>query len=70
MSDSNVLPVVEDDLGVNAWLVDEMREQWREDPDSVDANWQALFADNGDCISRRIQSLQLRNSRWRIPMVM
>ena len=48
MSDSDALPVAEDDLGVNAWLVDEMRERWREDPDSVDANWHFLFTENGD----------------------
>ena len=32
-----------DDLGANAWLVDELREQWRADRMSVDASWRALF---------------------------
>jgi len=31
------------DLGANAWLVDEMRERWQDDPHSVDAGWRALF---------------------------
>lgn len=35
-------------LGVNAWLVNEMREQWKTDPASVDASWLALFEGNGD----------------------
>ncbi len=34
----------DDALGANAWLVDEMREQWQADPTSVDASWQAMFA--------------------------
>ncbi|MFQ5558704.1 MAG: 2-oxo acid dehydrogenase subunit E2, partial [Acidimicrobiales bacterium] len=32
------------ELGPNAWLVDEMRSQWAADPDSVDSRWRALFA--------------------------
>ena len=36
-------PSVEDAMGVNAWLVEEMREQWRTDAASVDANWRSLF---------------------------
>jgi 2-oxoglutarate dehydrogenase E1 component len=35
------------DLGPNAWLVDEMRAQWAADPDSVDAEWRAVFETNG-----------------------
>ncbi len=31
-------------LGPNAWLVDEMREQWLENPQSVTESWQAYFA--------------------------
>ncbi len=31
------------DLGPNAWLVDEMREQWEADPTSVDEQWRAHF---------------------------
>jgi 2-oxoglutarate decarboxylase len=34
------------DLGPNAWLLDEMRERWEDDPRSVDASWRALF-ENG-----------------------
>ena len=30
-------------LGPNAWIVDEMRDRWLADPDSVDAGWRALF---------------------------
>ncbi len=32
------------ELGPNAWLVDEMRARWRDDPDAVDARWRAYFA--------------------------
>ena len=32
-------------FGPNAWLVDEMYEQYREDPSSVSASWQEFFAD-------------------------
>ncbi len=32
-------------LGPNAWLVDEMYEQYREDPASVSESWQEFFAD-------------------------
>ncbi len=34
-----------DALGPNAWLVDEMFEQYRADPSSVSASWQEFFAD-------------------------
>ena len=33
------------DLGPNAWLVDEMRDQWENDPDSVDPTWRKVFED-------------------------
>ncbi len=33
------------DLGTNAWLVDEMYEQYRADPASVSASWQEFFHD-------------------------
>jgi multifunctional 2-oxoglutarate metabolism enzyme len=32
-------------FGVNAWLVDEMYEQYREDPDSLSPSWQEFFED-------------------------
>src|SRR5438094_521379 len=32
-------------LGPNAWLVDEMYEQYRENPSSVSESWQEFFAD-------------------------
>ncbi len=32
-----------DDLGANAWVVDEMRDLWAADPASVDEAWRALF---------------------------
>ena len=38
----------EDSLGLNIWLIDEMRERWQADPTSVDASWLALFEKNGD----------------------
>ncbi|MEM9033283.1 MAG: multifunctional oxoglutarate decarboxylase/oxoglutarate dehydrogenase thiamine pyrophosphate-binding subunit/dihydrolipoyllysine-residue succinyltransferase subunit [Actinomycetota bacterium] len=34
-------------LGPNSWLVDEMYEQWRENPSSVSSEWQQLFANGG-----------------------
>ena len=36
-----------DDFGANAWLIDEMREQYQDDPQSVDATWQQYFANEG-----------------------
>ncbi len=33
-----------DDFGANAWLIDEMRESYERDPNSVDASWQEYFA--------------------------
>ncbi len=33
----------DDGYGPNAWLVDEMREQWQTDPGSVGAAWQTYF---------------------------
>ena len=32
-----------DELGANAWVVDEMRDLWAADPTSVDESWRALF---------------------------
>ncbi|MET0460140.1 MAG: hypothetical protein ABW195_12895 [Ilumatobacteraceae bacterium] len=32
-------------FGTNSWLVEEMYEQFREDPDSVGEAWQEFFAD-------------------------
>src|SRR5438105_1868116 len=32
-------------FGPNAWLVDEMYEQYRQDPASVSESWQEFFAD-------------------------
>ena len=32
-------------LGPNAWLVDEMYDQYREDPTSVSDSWREFFAD-------------------------
>ena len=32
-------------LGPNAWLVDEMYDQFREDPNSVSESWREFFAD-------------------------
>src|SRR5690348_6708206 len=32
-------------FGPNAWLVDEMYEQFRQDPSSVSESWQDFFAD-------------------------
>ena len=35
-------------VGQNAWLVDEMYEQYKADPSSVSASWQEFFADYGN----------------------
>ena len=35
-------------VGQNAWLVDEMYEQYKTDPGSVSASWQEFFADYGN----------------------
>ena len=35
-------------VGQNAWLVDEMYEQYRANPNSVSASWQEFFADYGN----------------------
>ena len=32
-----------DELGANAWVLDEMRDLWAADPTSVDDSWRALF---------------------------
>ena len=34
-----------DEFGTNAWLVDEMYEQYRSDPSSVSESWREFFAD-------------------------
>ena len=36
------------EFGTNEWLVDEMYERYREDPDSVDKVWWDFFQDRGD----------------------
>ena len=38
-------PSTDSDFGTNSWLVEEMYEQFREDPDSVGEAWQEFFAD-------------------------
>ena len=35
------------DFGANEWLVDEMYEKYLANPDSVDSQWKAFFADSG-----------------------
>ena len=37
----------ENTFGQNSWLVDEMFQQYKEDPDSVDAEWRKLFGEKG-----------------------
>ena len=37
----------ENTFGQNSWLVDEMFQQYKEDPDSVDAEWRKLFDEKG-----------------------
>ena len=34
------------EFGPNQWLVDALREQWQEDPSSVDPSWAEYFADS------------------------
>ena len=41
MSDSNS----QERFGPNAWLVDEMYDNYREDPSSVGPSWREFFAD-------------------------
>ena len=38
-------PSTDSDFGTNSWLVEEMYEQFREDPSSVGEAWQEFFAD-------------------------
>jgi multifunctional 2-oxoglutarate metabolism enzyme len=38
-------PSTESDFGTNSWLVEEMYEQFRDDPDSVGEAWREFFAD-------------------------
>ena len=44
-SDSDTRDGFADAFGANSWLVDEMYEQYRDDPDSVSAAWQEFFED-------------------------
>ena len=34
-----------DEFGANDWLIDEMYQAYRENPDSVDPRWQQFFAE-------------------------
>ena len=34
-----------DEFGANDWLIDEMYQAYREDPESVDPRWQRFFAE-------------------------
>ncbi len=43
-------------LGPNAWLVDEMRVQWGEDPQSVSESWRAYFSAGNGELTRRSPS--------------
>ena len=38
-------PQAEASFGPNAWLVDDMYEQYRQDPTSVSESWREFFAD-------------------------
>ena len=38
----------EEDFGANDWLLEEMYERYREDPDSVDTSWANYFASHGE----------------------
>jgi len=38
-------------LGANAWIIDEMRELWEDNPDSVDESWRALFDNEASEVS-------------------
>ncbi|MDQ2678134.1 MAG: hypothetical protein M3Y51_05275, partial [Actinomycetota bacterium] len=42
MADEHTTP---EPLGPNAWLVEEMYEQYRNDPGSVSDSWREFFAD-------------------------
>ena len=37
-------PESNDEFGANSWLIDEMREAYQSDPQSVDASWRDFFA--------------------------
>ena len=37
----------ENTFGQNSWLVDEMFQQYKDDPNSVDAEWRELFESKG-----------------------
>jgi 2-oxoglutarate dehydrogenase E1 component len=47
-SDPTSQPDPSSDFGANEWLVEEMYEQFRRDPASVDATWVAYFQENGN----------------------
>ncbi|BCB34918.1 hypothetical protein KaCgl_28920 [Corynebacterium glutamicum] len=62
-------------FGQNAWLVDEMFQQFQKDPKSVDKEWRELFEAQGDQMLPPLQqkhSLQrprsLRNQHQRLPL--
>ncbi|MCB0885680.1 MAG: hypothetical protein KDB41_02550, partial [Propionibacteriaceae bacterium] len=40
-------PESNDAFGANSWLIDDMREAYQADPQSVDASWQRFFAAEG-----------------------
>ena len=46
-------------LGPNAWIVDEMRDRWLADPDSVDPGWRALF-EGGEPAAAGAQTAEAR----------
>ena len=45
-----------EEFGANSWLVEEMYEQYRNDPASVGATWQEFFSDFRPAGSPRIDS--------------
>ncbi|HWJ53841.1 MAG TPA: multifunctional oxoglutarate decarboxylase/oxoglutarate dehydrogenase thiamine pyrophosphate-binding subunit/dihydrolipoyllysine-residue succinyltransferase subunit, partial [Propionibacteriaceae bacterium] len=47
MPDQSASNALEDDFGANDWLLDEMYEQYRTDPGSVDPSWAAYFESHG-----------------------
>ena len=45
--DHSASNAVEEDFGANDWLLEEMYEQYRSDPGSVDPSWAAYFETHG-----------------------
>ena len=45
--DQSASNALEDDFGANDWLLEEMYEQYRNDPGSVDPSWAAYFEAHG-----------------------